>query len=519
LKPFFAAVIAVLLSLSAVANAQQPPLGPNRDRLGALTPQRLPNGRLGGALPSSPLEFPPSLPPGPRMATQVLPSSADLTSQLPPVGDQGNQGSCVAWATGYYYKTFHEGKQRGWNLSDTTHQFSPSFLYNQRLYSKCQMDQGSTIGENMALVQGTGDVSLASFPYDDSDACSQPTASQLVAAHDYRAANYGAFFIDDRNQAGSYNNNLTPLKQGLADGNLVELAIPIYAEFYGLDASNCTMGLPSDSYIYGSHAIALTGYDDSTQRFKLRNSWGSGFGCAGDAYLSYEFMSHYVWEAWWMTDFTSDSLDRIFVPVVVKANGGPAAPGVYGQVLLHGSPLANAYVYLSKLYQSGGYWYSYTLQTTHTDSGGNYRFTGLASLANTEAYSVRFKNERRTPGQLWAFQGLNITGYKAGSNRQMATIDVADVSLGLPSGSITLPQTFYWTPRSTLMTDSYEWDIWSSSGDPWGSTNLLGNTSSFTLSDMPSFLSYYTDYFWDVWMQTGAGWANVLGAKPISISY
>src|ERR1700733_4605233 len=35
----------------------------------------------------------------------ALPSSVDLTPYLPPIGDQGQTGTCVAWSTAYYTKT------------------------------------------------------------------------------------------------------------------------------------------------------------------------------------------------------------------------------------------------------------------------------------------------------------------------------------------------------------------------------------------------------------------------------
>ena len=38
----------------------------------------------------------------------LLGASADLSSQLPPVGNQWQQGSCVALATSYYYKSWSE---------------------------------------------------------------------------------------------------------------------------------------------------------------------------------------------------------------------------------------------------------------------------------------------------------------------------------------------------------------------------------------------------------------------------
>ena len=60
----------------------------------------------------------------------ALSTSVDLSSYLPPVSSQFHL-DCVAWAVGYYYKTFQEKKKRGWDVSLPEHQFSPSFLYNQ----------------------------------------------------------------------------------------------------------------------------------------------------------------------------------------------------------------------------------------------------------------------------------------------------------------------------------------------------------------------------------------------------
>ena len=40
--------------------------------------------------------------------TAAPPSAIDLTSEMPPVGDQGDQNSCVGWAAGYSDKTHIE---------------------------------------------------------------------------------------------------------------------------------------------------------------------------------------------------------------------------------------------------------------------------------------------------------------------------------------------------------------------------------------------------------------------------
>ena len=55
-----------------------------------------------------------------------LPAYIDYSADLPPVRSQGNQQSCVAWATAYALKFFEEKKE-----NNSTLEFSPSFIYNQ----------------------------------------------------------------------------------------------------------------------------------------------------------------------------------------------------------------------------------------------------------------------------------------------------------------------------------------------------------------------------------------------------
>ena len=43
-----------------------------------------------------------------RQSLMTLPERVDLSANMPPVGDQGTQGSCVAWAVGYALKSYQE---------------------------------------------------------------------------------------------------------------------------------------------------------------------------------------------------------------------------------------------------------------------------------------------------------------------------------------------------------------------------------------------------------------------------
>jgi C1A family cysteine protease len=49
------------------------------------------------------------------------------------------------------------------------------------------------------------------------------------------------------------------------------------------------MPRPSERAI-GGHAVMAVGYDDATQRFLVRNSWGTGWGLAGYFTLPYTYL-------------------------------------------------------------------------------------------------------------------------------------------------------------------------------------------------------------------------------------
>ncbi|MBK6344988.1 MAG: hypothetical protein IPF68_03450 [Bacteroidales bacterium] len=53
-------------------------------------------------------------------------------TKFPPTGDQGQYGTCVAWAVGYNCKTVINGIEKGYNANDLASpnkQFSPRTFY------------------------------------------------------------------------------------------------------------------------------------------------------------------------------------------------------------------------------------------------------------------------------------------------------------------------------------------------------------------------------------------------------
>jgi hypothetical protein len=252
-------------------------------------------------------------------AGQPLGASADLSAQLPPIGDQGSQGSCVAWATSYYYKSWSEKQEHtGWNLSNAKYQFSPSFMYNQ---INGGGDYGSTFPDAFDLLQQKGDVDISEMPYNDNNYTVKPTSTQLEAAKPYRIAS-GWSYLWLQNGLGPFSqtNDIAKAKAWLAQGKLLVMGIPVYYDFpdFGGSGARAYYDYNGSAQFAGGHGVCICGYNDNINPsgadadhrggFKMVNSWGSYWNGSSKGYvwLSYDFVKRYVWEGWTMTDLTGD---------------------------------------------------------------------------------------------------------------------------------------------------------------------------------------------------------------------
>jgi len=216
------------------------------------------------------------------------------------VGNQGQSNTCVGWAVGYYLKSYQEGIERGWDITAPAHQFSPSYIYNQRTTTNCSADRGMSLATALTILTRQGCATLDLFPYTTGDLCLQPTAAQRAAAETYRIAEYAVVF---RGQGAA---DLAAIKSYLAAGQPVLAAIPLYASARNASPTAAPLDAPAsgDTYL-GGHAILLVGYDDTYNgvgAFKFVNSWGTGWRLGGYGYLTYEFMRQKGWEAWVTTD-------------------------------------------------------------------------------------------------------------------------------------------------------------------------------------------------------------------------
>jgi len=209
----------------------------------------------------------------------------DLTGEMPPVGNQGSQGSCASWSIAYYHRTQLEYRERHWDLTDPHHQFSAAFAYNQVNGGR---DNGSGFSDNMPLVCEQGCANMVDCPYNANDYTSWPSESAYSHAIPFRTRTWSWFSTEDTT-------GINMIKQLLANGSTSCLAISVWGNFDNIAAYDymyCASDRTGSNR--GGHLVTFVGYDDTltthdgTGAFRMVNSWGTGWGQSGYFWMSYE---------------------------------------------------------------------------------------------------------------------------------------------------------------------------------------------------------------------------------------
>jgi C1A family cysteine protease len=235
----------------------------------------------------------------PSTLAGVLPERVDLSRNVPPIGDQGREGSCLAWALGYYYRGYQERIERRWSFRDPAHLFSPSYLYNQRRAVDCATQRGMSFPNGLELLQERGIAPLTTFSA--ADPCTQPPPEALAAAQEYRIASFAPLYM----HAGEA--DIMALRGLLAREEVFAIMVRVHTGFYRVTPSAPVVNVPEsgESY-YGRHALLVIGYDDALGAFRVANSWGADWGAHGYAYVSYDYVLQESEEGWIMKDIITD---------------------------------------------------------------------------------------------------------------------------------------------------------------------------------------------------------------------
>jgi C1A family cysteine protease len=209
----------------------------------------------------------------PKASAGEMPASAMLLGDfLPPIRDQGDQGSCV----GHCVRSALQYKRAV--LGQDELELSPRFAYyNARLIEGTTgFDAGAEIRNGIKGVHKLGIASEDTTPYSDKIVRRRPSGIAYREAQQDVLASYAR--VDNTEPA---------LKQAILAGDPIVFGFSVFENFDDNETANTgKLGMPSGE-MTGGHAVWIVGYDDDqvirdqTGGFLIGNSWGNDWGVAG----------------------------------------------------------------------------------------------------------------------------------------------------------------------------------------------------------------------------------------------
>lgn len=247
-----------------------------------------------------------------------LPANYDLVGKFPPIGNQGQYGTCVAWAVGYNTKTMVNGLSKGYTASDlasANKQFSPLDLFTAiDDANKGDNCGGTNFNFAMDVVQNRGIATMQTAPYPQTiPSCSK---SNLDPAWTNEAANYK--FKWWRKIDGT----ISAIKTNISQNVPVVFGARLADNFMSHNTDDVITSATSYDNVgqHAYHAMVIAGYDDNKGpggAFRIVNSWGTGWGGQGYAWVDYNFF---------MTNFVSQLQNETNLYIAANADSDTQPP-------------------------------------------------------------------------------------------------------------------------------------------------------------------------------------------------
>ena len=201
-----------------------------------------------------------------------LPPKVDLRPKLPTPYDQGTLGSCTANALCAAFQ-----------FEDPSFMGSRLFIYynERKTEGTIEEDTGAQLQDGIDTMKNYGVCSESDWPYDITKFTQKPSSTCYSDALKHHIIN-----------AYNINNDINSMKNCLASGYPFVVGIMIFESFESqLVAQSGMVSMPTqDEECLGGHAVLVCGYEDATQRWILRNSWGTKWGDNGYFYLPYVYL-------------------------------------------------------------------------------------------------------------------------------------------------------------------------------------------------------------------------------------
>ncbi|CAN5822824.1 hypothetical protein BH10BAC2_BH10BAC2_38030 [soil metagenome] len=226
-----------------------------------------------------------------------MPSSFSLEQFCPTPGNQGNHGTCVAFANAYGVATILYAKTHG--LTDKAlidkYAFSPTFLYEQIKDANDADCQNGTdpINALVTMIKG-GDALMRTVPYECGSVLTDAAKAEAI---NYKIQDASILFasaemMGDSKYEKTDQEKIDATKKALMEGSPVSTGffLPISFSNISGDFWNYQDGEEAGDWKHRGHALAVVGYDDHKYGgcFRILNSWGTDWADGGYVWVRYK---------------------------------------------------------------------------------------------------------------------------------------------------------------------------------------------------------------------------------------
>ncbi|MDP8215207.1 MAG: C1 family peptidase [Candidatus Euphemobacter frigidus] len=218
----------------------------------------------------------------------TAPPRVDYTGLMSPVRNQGEEGTCVAFASVVGIKEYQEQAERRRLI-----ELSPRYLYHLcKRMDGVPGQEGTFPRIAMKALAQNGVCPEECWPY-------QPYQTD----HSCPTADEEALPFKIRTYARL--NEIVEMERSLSINGPFLAGVNVFSDWFEDHGGKIPLP-PKDESSLGGHAICIMGYSRSGNYFKFKNSWGTGWGDHGFGYLSYEYMDRHCLDAWSATDLIAN---------------------------------------------------------------------------------------------------------------------------------------------------------------------------------------------------------------------
>jgi C1A family cysteine protease len=197
----------------------------------------------------------------------------DLRSISPDIQDQGTIGSCVSHGVLYSLAMLYIDNQVGSRMFH---------YYNGRdCEGRTDIDGGMQIINGIKALMKHGNVCEEVWPYDTSKIKVKPPRIVYDTS------------VHTKIRAIQVPQHLFNIKSTLIEGRPIICGLTLYESFESdLVAKTGIVPMPDifKEKMVGCHCVCIVGFDTSTSKFLMRNSWGDGWGDNGYFYVDFQYI-------------------------------------------------------------------------------------------------------------------------------------------------------------------------------------------------------------------------------------